>query len=157
MQFHGAHDPFMTFLDCDGVDVVAAPAVGMTLPGLLDGQRVVITQDGAGVAEALMDALSRAGIAARVVDVVPPDAEAVLFLGGLRPVLDASVNREAFEAAQDRGNDGAPEEVVKANRKKIEHEASSRDQEHITRLVEQAGARGTSNGPFGVSEDCDAA
>ncbi|MFT4976257.1 MAG: acyl carrier protein, partial [Myxococcota bacterium] len=83
-----------------GIEVVDAPALGMSQPGLQDGQRVVITSDGSGVAEELVRALGRRGIAARVVTSVPENAEAVLFLGGLRPTVDASVNQEAFLAAR---------------------------------------------------------
>ncbi|MDG1483992.1 MAG: SDR family oxidoreductase [Myxococcota bacterium] len=86
------------------LETIEAPAAGMATPGLLDGQRVVITDDGAGVADALAKALVDCGVPARTVDAVPADAEVVLFLGGLRPVTSdteaAAINREGFDAAK---------------------------------------------------------
>ena len=86
------------------VEAQIAPAAGMAVPGLLDGQRVAITEDGAGIAAALADALIARGVSARTVDVVPTDAEVVIFLGGLRPVdsdeAAVAINREAFLTAK---------------------------------------------------------
>ncbi len=65
---------------------------------------VAVTPDGGGVARALVALLVAAGIKAQVVDTVPADAGAVVFLGGLRPVAGVDtalgVNREAFAAAR---------------------------------------------------------
>ncbi|MBI3270543.1 MAG: SDR family oxidoreductase [Planctomycetes bacterium] len=81
----------------------AAPAVGLALPGLGTG-RIVLTDDGGGLAPALARRLAAAGIRAEVVREVPADADAVLFLGGLRTVAGVDeaveVNREAFRAAR---------------------------------------------------------
>ena len=83
---------------------VAAPAVGMALAGLLGAERMAITDDGAGLAPLLAAKLAERGVRASVVSTVPPDADAVIFLGGMRPVADAdeaiAVNREAFRAAR---------------------------------------------------------
>jgi acyl carrier protein len=83
------------------LEIIEAPAADMSTPGLLDGQRVVITDDGAGVAAALAEALIARGVPA--VDEIPADAEVLIFLGGLRPVASdaeaAAINREAFLAA----------------------------------------------------------
>ncbi|MEL6347458.1 MAG: SDR family NAD(P)-dependent oxidoreductase, partial [Myxococcota bacterium] len=79
---------------------VEAPEIGLTMPGLLDGQRVVITDDGQGIAAALVDALGRRGVSARLVAEVPEEAEAVIFLGGLQPAPTAAINQTAFEAAR---------------------------------------------------------
>ncbi|MFT5684687.1 MAG: acyl carrier protein, partial [Myxococcota bacterium] len=86
------------------LEAIEAPAAGMTTPGLLDGQRVVITDDGAGVAAALAEALIARGVPARTVDDVPANAEVLIFLGGLRAVSSdadaAAINREGFDAAK---------------------------------------------------------
>ncbi len=82
---------------------VGVPAAGFALPGLFDGE-VLITPDGGDVAPALARALTASGVRARVVEAVPPGADRVVFLGGLRPVAridDAlAVDREAFGAAR---------------------------------------------------------
>src|SRR6185369_2297485 len=81
---------------------VAAPAAGLVLP-YLDGG-IAVTDDGGGVAEALVARLRARGHRAGVVDTVPADAGAVVFLGGLRAIdsIDAAlaVNREAFAVAR---------------------------------------------------------
>ncbi len=67
------------------------------------GDRVVVTPDGRGVAEALVALLQKRGVKAETLAQVPGDATAVLFLGGLREVDAESavaVSREAFAAAQ---------------------------------------------------------
>ncbi|MBZ5504301.1 MAG: SDR family oxidoreductase [Acidobacteriia bacterium] len=83
---------------------VATPAVGMALRGILTADCVWITDDGAGLAGLLAEEFSKRGVQARVVGEVPADANAVVFLGGLRPVasIDAAiaVNREAFQTAR---------------------------------------------------------
>ncbi|MFI5793683.1 SDR family NAD(P)-dependent oxidoreductase [Streptomyces sp. NPDC051677] len=78
------------------VHVSPAPAPGLALPGLSGGP-VLITDDGAGVAEELAAELRRWGLTAdRVRGELPPDARAVVCLEGLRP---ASQARQAAEAA----------------------------------------------------------
>ena len=78
-------------------------AVGLSMAGLRGG-RVVITPDGTGIAEALVEALASDGVRAEIVTEVPPDADAVLFLGGMRRVVSIDdaieVNREVFRAAR---------------------------------------------------------
>ncbi|HEY0987606.1 MAG TPA: phosphopantetheine-binding protein, partial [Kofleriaceae bacterium] len=83
--------------------VVAAPAVGLAMPGLVGG-RIAVTDDGGGVAHALVARLRGHGLEADVVDAVPEDAGAVVFLGGLREIVAVddvvAVHRAAFEAAR---------------------------------------------------------
>jgi malonyl CoA-acyl carrier protein transacylase len=83
---------------------VPAGAVDMALSGILGAQRLVVTDDGTGVAAALVANLARHGVKASVVDTVPADADAVVFLGGLRAVKNTdeavAVNREAFRASR---------------------------------------------------------
>jgi len=84
--------------------VVPERAVGLSLAGMHDAARMVVTQDGSGIAEALVRCLAARGVAAEVVKDVPADADAVIFLGGLRDVAGVeeaiAVNREAFHAAR---------------------------------------------------------
>ena len=86
------------------VRAVVEPAIGMTLSRLTAGGRLVVTDEGGGVAHALVAELARRGVDAEVVAGVPPDADCVIFLGGLRTVgsVDAAieVNKEAFRAAR---------------------------------------------------------
>ena len=49
-------------------------------------REVVVTDDGGGLAALVVDALGRRGVKARVASEVPPGADAVIFLGGLREV-----------------------------------------------------------------------
>ncbi|AUX42374.1 hypothetical protein SOCE26_038040 [Sorangium cellulosum] len=81
-----------------------APAPGIALAGLLGARRVVVTDDGEGVARAVALALSERGVRAEVAPAVSGDPDAVIFLGGLRrasTVDDAvAVNREAFSTAR---------------------------------------------------------
>jgi hypothetical protein len=83
---------------------VPASAVDMALSGILGAQRLVVTEDGAGVAAALVASLAKNGVKASVVASVPADADAVVFLGGLRAVKNVdeavAVNREAFRASR---------------------------------------------------------
>jgi acyl carrier protein len=83
---------------------VAASPVGMALSGILGAQRLVVTDEGTGVAAALVANLAKHGVNANVVTSVPADADAVIFLGGLRAVKTAddavAVNREAFHASR---------------------------------------------------------
>ncbi|MGW0563198.1 SDR family NAD(P)-dependent oxidoreductase [Streptomyces sp. NPDC003016] len=80
-----------------------APAPGFRLPGLF-GRTLRVTDDGAGVAPALVDILAARGQSACVVDEVPSDAEAVLHLGGLRAVTSTesalAVLQDAFTVAR---------------------------------------------------------
>ena len=77
---------------------------GLVMSGLLGAHRVMVTDDGGGVALEVARALNERGINAEVVDEVSGDPDAVIFLGGLREVAtvdDAvAVNREAFRAAR---------------------------------------------------------
>jgi malonyl CoA-acyl carrier protein transacylase/short-subunit dehydrogenase len=83
---------------------VAAKPVGSALPGIIGAQRMVVTDDGAGVATALVSSLAKHGVKASVVETVPADADAVVFLGGLRAVKTVveavAINREAFRACR---------------------------------------------------------
>jgi acyl carrier protein len=81
-----------------------ASPVGMALAGVLGAQHLVVTDEGTGVAVALVAALAQHGVKASVVSSVPADADAVIFLGGLRAVASVdeavAVNREAFHASR---------------------------------------------------------
>lgn len=86
------------------VQAVVAEPSGLAVRGLFGPGEVVVTPDGGGIAAALVARLRARGANARIADPVPPDASAVVFLGGLRPVdgIDAAlaVNREAFATAR---------------------------------------------------------
>lgn len=86
------------------VQSVPAPPVGLAVAGLAALSRVVVTDDGTGVATAFVEQLNARGVAAEVVTEVPADAEGVVFLGGLEPVRSSEdivrINREAFDAAR---------------------------------------------------------
>ncbi len=83
---------------------VAAPAMGMALPGVWGGKRVVVTNEGDGLATHVVNQLALRGVRATAEDAVPADADVVIFLGGMRTVttLDQAiqVNREAFRATR---------------------------------------------------------
>jgi len=83
---------------------VAAPALGLATPGLVAARDLVVTDDGAGVGAALVEKLGARGARARLVHEIPADADAVIYLGGLRaaPCIDdiVTVNREALRAAR---------------------------------------------------------
>ncbi len=87
------------------VRLFAVPRRGFALPGLESAQPLAITKDGFGVAEALRECLSEAGIEAFVAgaDAELHGAKSVIFLGGLRDtegVEDAlGICREAFRTA----------------------------------------------------------
>jgi acyl transferase domain-containing protein len=79
-------------------------ASGIVSPALFEAQRLVITDDGRGIAHALAAALGTHGVRAEVVTEVPADADAAIVLAGLRavPSVDAAVaaSREAFRAGR---------------------------------------------------------
>jgi acyl transferase domain-containing protein/NADP-dependent 3-hydroxy acid dehydrogenase YdfG len=83
---------------------VPVSAVGMALAGIYTADRVWITDDGAGLASVLAERLAQRGVAASVAALAPADANAVIFLGGMRPVENVddavAVNREAFRTAR---------------------------------------------------------
>ncbi|QQC92398.1 type I polyketide synthase [Streptomyces alfalfae] len=82
---------------------VKSPAPGFRLPGLY-GRTLQITDDGGGVAAALVDVLIARGQSACVVDDISPPADAVLHLGGLRDVTGTesalAVLRDVFATAR---------------------------------------------------------
>jgi acyl transferase domain-containing protein len=86
------------------VDMEAATALGLSLPGLRDAKRLVITNDEGGVAEALQALLTTIGINAQIVAQVPMDADAVVLLDGLKTFTSIdqaiAINRKAFQAAR---------------------------------------------------------
>ena len=82
------------------VELVEAPAAGFALSGLLDAKKLVVTDDGTGVAPALIEALAAEGIQANIVNTVPSDADAVLVLDGLAASDAKGANRRAFLAAK---------------------------------------------------------
>ena len=83
---------------------IPAPAVGMALAGVLAAGRIVVTDEGTGLATAIVTRLGANGVRATVVSHVPVDAEVVVFLGGMRAVSTVdeavAVNREAFHATR---------------------------------------------------------
>jgi len=85
------------------LELCDAPPAGLTRPGLYAAE-VLVTPDGGAVAPALVAELARRGLRAKVAETVPPTAEAVVFLGGLRPVANEdeaiAVQREAFGVAR---------------------------------------------------------
>ena len=139
----GAHDvSSMPALDTPSVDASDAPSlngapspssplgrfalkavesspIGMSQRGILGKGRVVVTDDGTDLAQALAEELTKRGLRADVVTEVPREnLHGVVFLGGLRAVANddeaIAVNREAFAAAKAAaasfapGEDGAP-------------------------------------------------
>jgi hypothetical protein len=80
------------------------PAPGLSLAGLREARRVAVTDDGSGIAACVVQGLIAAGVAAETAAEVPGDADAVIFLGGLRVVRTVAealaVNREAFGLAR---------------------------------------------------------
>jgi acyl transferase domain-containing protein/acyl carrier protein len=83
---------------------IPAPAVGMALAGVFTAGRIVVTDEGTGLAVAVVARLAESGVHATVVSQVPVDANAVVFLGGMRAVSNVdeavAVNREAFHATR---------------------------------------------------------
>jgi hypothetical protein len=84
-----------------------AAATDHLMQGLFTADPVIVTDDGAGVAPAVVELLEARGLSARVLgraEEVPAQAGVVIFLGGLRAVRDipaaTSINREAFRAAR---------------------------------------------------------
>jgi NADP-dependent 3-hydroxy acid dehydrogenase YdfG len=81
---------------------VPCPPLGLAMAGLRAADLVAVTEDGAGIAEAVAERLAHRGIAARVVREVP--AGAVVFLDGLAEIAgfdDAcAVQRRAFRTAR---------------------------------------------------------
>ena len=89
---------------------VPSTANGIAAPGLFDG-RVIVTDDCAGVAEALVALLVERGVDAAVATAGNShDHVGVIYLGNLRatPNVDAALalNRDAFAAAQDFASTG---------------------------------------------------
>ena len=80
------------------------PAAGLGVAGLLGARRIAITDDGGGIAAALAARFAGVNARAEVVDDVPVDADAVIFLGGLSAARDPpaalAVLRAAFRAAR---------------------------------------------------------
>jgi acyl transferase domain-containing protein len=92
-----------------GLGRYAVRAVDATRTGAAVGRfptsgPVVVTDDGAGIAPALVASLRSRGIDSRVVTQVPPQAGGLIFLGGLRELeCEAAVlevNRQAFHCAR---------------------------------------------------------
>jgi len=83
---------------------IPTAALGLATPGLMSASNLVVTDEGAGVGAALVEKLAARGAKARLVHEVPADADAVIFLCGLRaaPCVDdvVTVNREALRAAR---------------------------------------------------------
>lgn len=80
------------------------PPAGLALPGLAAAPLIAVTDEGTGVARALVEQLRARGVAAEVVDEVPPEVAGAILLGGLQPVASRedtiAVDRRAFLAAR---------------------------------------------------------
>ena len=83
---------------------VSAPATGFAQPGLLSGEEVWITSDGASLNQELATLLQERGVNAHATDSLPKGARCGIFLGGLREPSSTeeaiAVNREAFANAR---------------------------------------------------------
>ena len=83
---------------------IPTAALGLATPGLVAARGLVVTDDGVGVGAALIEKLGARGAVARLVHEIPADADAVIFLGGLRAARciedEVAVNREALRAAR---------------------------------------------------------
>ncbi len=85
------------------VEPFEAPAIGLGMPGITTARRLVVTGGLPDLSDALVASLCKRGIPAERLDEVAPDADAVIFLGGLResaaPEAAALAVRAAFRAA----------------------------------------------------------
>jgi NAD(P)-dependent dehydrogenase (short-subunit alcohol dehydrogenase family)/acyl carrier protein len=85
------------------LELIPAPATGFAMRGLLSGTHIHVTGDDT-IAEALAETLRQRGVHATAVAELPADANACIYLGGLRAVasVDAAiaVNHEAFRIAR---------------------------------------------------------
>ncbi|MEH0558343.1 MULTISPECIES: SDR family NAD(P)-dependent oxidoreductase [Streptomyces] len=85
------------------VRTVETPAPGLTLAGLGD-EPIAVIEDGEGVAERVAAGLTGHGLRATVVSSVPPEARAVVHLGGLAPAGSPesalAIQRDVFDAAR---------------------------------------------------------
>ncbi len=84
---------------------VLAPAAGFAMPGLLGPGVFAVTPDGTALQKVIVERLRVRGVNAAALGVaeIPADAAGVIFLGGLREVVNEeamAVNREAFGAAR---------------------------------------------------------
>jgi malonyl CoA-acyl carrier protein transacylase len=83
---------------------VGAPAAGTSLFAGRRIDRVLVTDDGTGVAPAVIEGLRAAGLPAEPAGSDLSEASAVVFLGGLRPIGNREaafvISREAFVAAR---------------------------------------------------------
>jgi NAD(P)-dependent dehydrogenase (short-subunit alcohol dehydrogenase family) len=87
------------------LEALEQPAIGMAQHGLFGDGRIVVTDDGRGLAQHVAAALETHGVAAEAVREIPTgEVRGVIFLGGLREVSDdveaTHINREAFEVAR---------------------------------------------------------
>ncbi len=85
------------------LELIPAPATGFAMRGLLSGTQIYVL-GGDAIATALAETLRQRGVQATAVAVLPADATACVYLGGLRAVanVDAAiaVNHEAFQIAR---------------------------------------------------------
>ena len=85
------------------VGAVPAPPVGLTTTGLGSGL-LAVTDDGGGIAPALVERLKARGLDARLVDTLPAEATGLIFMGGLAdasgPDAAEVVLLDAFENAK---------------------------------------------------------
>jgi acyl transferase domain-containing protein/acyl carrier protein len=96
--------------------VVEAEPLGLAMAGLLDGEPLLVTEDGTDLPAAVVAALGKRGVPATLVSDVPVGGRKVLLMAGMRPVAGVeeaiAANREAFAVAKamakalDGGDDG---------------------------------------------------
>jgi acyl transferase domain-containing protein/NAD(P)-dependent dehydrogenase (short-subunit alcohol dehydrogenase family)/acyl carrier protein len=86
------------------LEMIPSPPSGFAMPGIFEAASLCITQDSAGVAEALSHELAKNGVTAGVVGKIPEGCDGLIFLDGLKKIttLDEAVdvNRNAFLAAK---------------------------------------------------------
>ncbi|MFV8749677.1 SDR family oxidoreductase [Nannocystaceae bacterium ST9] len=86
------------------LELVASPALGLARLGLHGPAGVQVCGDTGPLGAALVAELQRRGVKARRVDAATSDADAVVFLAGLREVADEAeaiaIDREAFHVAR---------------------------------------------------------
>ena len=86
------------------VHAVPAPPTGLGMPGLARARKAVVTQEVPELTVALLSELEERGLSAVASDQIPDDADLVIYLGGLKEVIDLdeaeAINRRAFEVAR---------------------------------------------------------
>jgi len=86
------------------LSAVEAEPLGFGMAGLLDGEPLLVTDDGTDLSAAVVATLGERGVPATLVSDVPVGSRKVLLMAGMRPVASIeeaiAVNREAFGVAK---------------------------------------------------------